>query len=123
MLLLQEHARKILIGYIDGIESFGLPEKEDFKENVAEDKVTNLYNLTFNISQHQSTAINIDVIFSTIKEELTGKQLKELQEVIDQNVSPKEKRNKIIEKLVSFGSDVASNIVATILTNPQIIGN
>ena len=47
--------------------------------------------------------------------------MKELKEVLDENKEDAEKARKgIIEKLKSFGSDVASNIVANILTNPVI---
>lgn len=70
-------------------------------------------------SQEQSLAINI--FFEAIKDELTGKQVKELKEVIAESAGDKEKaRRGIVEKLKSFGSDVVSNIVANIITNPSI---
>ena len=36
--------------------------------------------------------------------------------------TPEEKKVKLIDKIKSFGSDIASNIVAGILTNPAIFG-
>lgn len=61
------------------------------------------------------------MFLEAIKDDLTGKQVKELKEVIKESGDDKEKaRNGIIEKLKSFGSDVASNIVANIITNPMI---
>lgn len=70
-------------------------------------------------SQEQTTAINI--FQEAIKDDLTGRQLKEIIEIIKESGDDKKKmRNGIIEKLKSFGSDVASNIVANILTNPAI---
>lgn len=73
-------------------------------------------------SQEQTTAINI--FLEAIKDDLTGKQVKEIKEVIAESAGDKEKaRSGIVEKLKSFGSDVASNIVANIITNPMIWAN
>ena len=73
-------------------------------------------------SQEQSMAINL--FLEAIKDDLTGRQVKELKEVIEDSGNDKEKaRDGIITKLKSFGSDVASNIVANIITNPMIWSN
>ena len=64
------------------------------------------------------------MFLEAIKDDLTGRQIKELKEVVDESGGDKEKaRNGIIAKLKSFGSDVASNIVANIITNPMIWAN
>ena len=73
-------------------------------------------------SQEQSYAINM--FLEAVKDDLTGKQIKELKKVVDESKDDKEKaKNGIISKLKSFGSDVASNIVANIITNPMIWSN
>lgn len=73
-------------------------------------------------SQEQSLAINL--FLEAIKDDLTGRQVKELKEIIAESGGDKEKaRNSIIANLKSFGSDVASNIVANIITNPLIWSN
>jgi hypothetical protein len=112
----KHQAKKIIEGIVYQITALGLPEKE--VKSVGRENIS----ISLTQNQHQETKINIDVVLSAIKDELTGKQLKEVQEVIDQDAPIEEKRSKIIEKLKSFGSDVASNIVATLLTNPQILG-
>ena len=72
-------------------------------------------------SQEQSFAVNL--FLDAIKDDLTGKQIKELKEVMAESCSDKEKtRNGIIAKLKTFGDNVAANIVANILTNPVIWG-
>lgn len=71
-------------------------------------------------SQEQSMAINL--FLEAIKDDLTGRQIKELKEIIAESGNDKEKaRNGIIAKVKSFTSDVAANILANILTNPIIL--
>lgn len=63
------------------------------------------------------------MFLDAIKDDLTGRQIKELKEVVIKTDNDLEKaRPRIVEKLKSFGADVASNIVANILTNPTIWG-
>lgn len=90
-------------------------------------KEDNSINITANIdntntqSQCQEQSLAVNMCLEAIKDNLTGKQVKELKEVIAESAGDKEKaRSSIIEKLKSFGSDVASNIVANIITNPSI---
>lgn len=81
---------------------------------------TNINN-TNSQSQSQEQSMAVDMFLEAIKDDLTGRQVKELKEVIAESGGDKEKaRNSIIAKLKSFGSDVASNIVANIITNPLI---
>lgn len=78
-------------------------------------------NNTNSQSQDQEQTMVVNMFLEAIKDDLTGKQVKELKEVIAESAGDKEKaRNGIVEKLKSFGSDVASNIVANIITNPSI---
>jgi hypothetical protein len=98
---------------IDEINIFGIPEKESSKES----------GLNINITQNQTARINLSLIVDSIQNELTGMQLKELQKIIGEKEEDENKhKEKVIEKLKSFGSDVASNILANILTNPQLFG-
>ena len=72
-------------------------------------------------SQSQEQSIAINMFYEAIKDNLTGKQVKEIKEILTEAANDKEQaRKSIIEKLKSFGSDVASNIVANIITNPMI---
>jgi hypothetical protein len=84
-------------------------------------------NNNINISQHQeqtqSQKQSVDIFLEAIKDDLTGKQVKELKQiVVDANNDLIKAKPKLIEKISSFGIDVTSNIVANILTNPVIWG-
>lgn len=71
--------------------------------------------------QNQKQQIVQLVFIDAIKDELTGKQLKEIKEIIVSNTDkPEEAKFKIIEKMKSFGENVMSNILASIITNPHI---
>ena len=71
-------------------------------------------------SQQQSQSQTFQLIVDIINDELTGKQQKELRDIIESDSDAETKKRSIIDKIKSFGTDVASNIVANILTNPSI---
>lgn len=74
-------------------------------------------------SQSQEQAIAVELFIEAIKDDLTGRQIKELKSVVAEADNDLQKaRPGIIAKLKEFGTDVASNIVANILTNPMIWG-
>ncbi len=107
---------KMIEGIITDLKSFGLPMRSNHNN---EKKALNI-NITQNQSVKQKVSINI--ILEAIQHELSGKQLKELQHIIDENAEPSAKKKKLLNKLKEFGTDVASNILAGILTNPAIYG-
>ena len=72
-----------------------------------------------NLSQYQSQTINF--IVDIIKDELTGKQLKDLKEILESKAEVEAKKKSIFDKIKSFGSDIAASIVANIVTNPNIL--
>lgn len=84
-------------------------------------------NITTNVnnsnsqSQSQKQFIDLDLFLETIKDDLTGRQIKELKAVVaEEDNDLKKARSGIIKKLKSFGIDVVSNVVANIITNPTI---
>lgn len=95
------------------IDNLGLPDK-----NIKIDKSININNV---LSQNQT--LNISLFIEAIKDELSGKQIKELKDIESSESDPIKKKEKIITKIKSFGSDILSNIVANILTNPTIWSN
>ncbi len=105
-------ASEIIKGLILDLKNFGLPENTKIE--------TNGINISVNQSQNQS--VQIHFIWESIKDELTGKQIKELEEIVNENLPVENKKNKIVEKLKSFGGNVLTNMVANILTNPNIFG-
>ena len=100
-----------------------IPQKDNTKDKVTEKSInfTANFSNTNNQSQNQEQTLAVNMFLEAIKDDLTGKQVKELKGVIAESAGDKEKaRSGIVEKLKSFGSDVASNIVANIITNPSI---
>ena len=73
-------------------------------------------------SQTQEQSINFDIIIQTIKDELTGRQLKELKEIVETEQDEEIKKKSVKEKIISFGHELAPNILANIITNPNIWG-
>ena len=65
----------------------------------------------------------MELFVEAIKDDLTGRQIKELKAVVAEADNDLQKaRPGILAKLKEFGADVASNIVASLLTNPMIWG-
>ena len=73
-------------------------------------------------NQTQSTVINnhLTIIFKAISDELNGKQLKELRTILEADIEPDEKKRSFMDKIKGFGENVASNILANIVCNPDI---
>lgn len=100
-----------------------IPQKDNTKDREAEKSIniTANFSNTNSQSQNQEQTLAMNMFLEAIKDNLTGRQVKELNKVIVESAGDKEKaRSGIVEKLKSFGSDVASNIVANIITNPSI---
>ena len=78
--------------------------------------------ININLTQNQNQTVNINLLISALEDELTVSQLREVNDLMKIDEPKSEKKRKIIDKIKSFGSDVASNILANILTNPNIWG-
>ncbi|MBU2914338.1 hypothetical protein [Reichenbachiella agariperforans] len=111
----QKLANSIIEGIVSELESFGLPEE---KNNPSSQGI----NISVSQSNSQDVKINLNIILSALQDELTDTQLTELQGVLDETTDEATKRDNIITKVKSFGSDILSNILANILTNPQLYG-
>lgn len=71
----------------------------------------------------QEQSLAVELFIEAIKDDLTGRQIKELKSVVAEADNDMQKaRPSIIAKLKEFGTDIASNIVANLLTNPMIWG-
>ncbi len=102
-----------------------IPQTNNLSKKTSHSRET--INVTTNInnsnsqSQHQEQSMAVDLFIEAIKDDLTGRQIKELKTVVAESDNDLEKaRPNIIAKLKEFGTNVASNIVANILTNPII---
>lgn len=113
----KREAIEFLSGLISDIEHFDLPHLAEKKPSDA---------LSVNVHQHneqnQTTqiSVNLEYIVEILKGELRTSEIEELKEILDSSDEPKVKKRDFIQKIKSFGSDVASNILANLLTNPQV---
>ena len=74
-------------------------------------------------NQSQEQKILHEIFIEAIKDGLTGIQQKELRAILEEHKDDVEKaKPKLVNKILSFGKDVASNILANILINPNLIG-
>lgn len=89
-----------------------------------EDMEKSVSPITLNLVQNQSLSQNqsvvIDIFLESIKDELTGKQVKELKQIAKEESNPEKAKGKILDKIKSFGMDVLSNIVTNVITNPNV---
>ena len=121
---LSEDQQRKMLAILEAIAKLPtvVPQKTKEQTGKGVSVITNVNN-TNSQSQNQEQSLAIDMFLEAIKDDLTGKQIKELREVLAASGNDEEKaRSGIIEKLKSFGSNVAANIVANILTNPIIGG-
>ncbi|NOU45865.1 MAG: hypothetical protein HOO86_02245 [Bacteroidales bacterium] len=112
----KETGRSIIEACIAEIEILGVPEQRY-------DGIEKGINLTVVQSQSNQQKIKIELIVSALREELTGKQLAEIQDILDESADNQSKKIKTIDKLKSFGIDTLSGILSGLLTNPQIWGS
>ena len=111
-------AKGILDGLITDLTDFGIPKSKE-SENKGINVNVNQHN-TQTQTQTTNVNINLELFIEAMKDELTGGQVKELKAIIDSNEEPAQKKKSFVEKIKSFGSDVASNILANVLTNPTV---
>lgn len=80
----------------------------------------NIHNSITN-TQNQSQSQEIKILLNSLEDELSVRQLKELKQVVEEENGDLEKaKPKLMDKIKSFGVNVASNIIANIITNPTI---
>jgi hypothetical protein len=108
----KKQGKDILGACITELETFGQPDQ----------KQTDNSGIHINLNQTQNQSVKINLLISALEDELTISQLREINDLMKIDEPKSEKKRKIIDKIQSFGSDVASNILANILTNPNIWG-
>ncbi len=119
----QQNALLAILEAIASMPTIVPVESKDKNKKTEPITIKNTINNSNSQTQNQEQSFAIDMFLEAIKDDLTGKQIKELKEILAESGNDEGKaRNGIIEKLKSFGSDVAANIVANILTNPIIGG-
>jgi hypothetical protein len=109
----EKQANEIITSFIYDLETFDIPEPKSKQNNGG---------INISLHQNQNQTVNVNVIWESIRDELKGSQLKEIEEIINDDDEPQSKKKRIFDKVKSFGTDVATNIIAGILTNPAIYG-
>lgn len=101
-----------------------LPDKvtnDDLVHRKTDDEKISIHtNVKQEQSQSQHQDIIVEILIEAVKDELTGKQRKELLEIAKNAKDPEKARKSIFDKIKGFGEDVAANIVANIVTNPEV---
>ena len=83
-------------------------------------KSINIHNNISNINT-QSQQQSIEILVKALENQFSVSQLKEILQVVEEEKGDLEKaKPKLIDKIKSFGENVASNILANIITNPAI---
>lgn len=89
--------REILQASIDELEILGLPKTSETTDEF------------------------FQVISNALQDELKGSQYKEITQILTSGDTQEAKREKILEKLKEYGSDVAQDILSNILTSLPMI--
>jgi len=107
--------RRLLNSMISEIENLGLPSKNDIK-------IDRSVNVNVNQNQSQYQKVELSFLIDILKDELNGRQLKELKEIVENESEPEVIKEKVNSKLVEFGINVTAGILSSLLSNPTIWG-
>lgn len=110
-------AKNLLQGFVEDIETFGLPTNSSIKPAKFHSNMPNINienNLTQSQVQKQDVHFNIEDI---IKDEIPPNKMREIQEVIKTDEPKETKLQKIGEILHKTGVEVVSSTLAKIITS------
>ena len=115
----------ILLAILKAIREVPLPHAVPKPDTVPMDcdrkGVDIIVNNNNTVNQIQNTIVQYAVFIESIKNGLNDIQLQELKDILDQHKdAPETAKTKIVEKLVSFGTDVLASILGNLMTNPNI---
>ena len=110
-----EDTTTLIDSVIEEVQTIGLPQPAS---KAVSGDIT--INNTQSQTQNQEQNIVIEIFLDAIKDELNGRQRKEILAIAENAENPKEAHKSIVEKLKEFGIDISANIVANVLTNPTV---
>ena len=114
-----EDAKTLIDSIVAEVNALGLPTRKNVNDKTVNVNTT----VTQNQEQHQQQDVIVKILLEAVKDELTGKQRKELLAIAEETKDPQEAHKSILAKIKEFGEDVAANIVANIMTSPQVLQN
>lgn len=118
---ISEDTKTLIDTIVAEVKALGIPVRKTINDKSVNVNTT----VSQNQQQHQSQQqdIIVKILLEAAKDELTGKQRKELLSIAEETLDSQEARKSIFAKMKEFGEDVAANIVANIMTNPQVWQN
>lgn len=115
--------KSLIDGIIAEVRALGIPESRTTLDKSMNVNTTVTQNQEQNQNQQQQQEVIVKIMLEAAKDELTGKQRKELLAIVEETKDPQEAHKSILAKLKEFGENVTANIVANIMTNPQVWSN
>ena len=108
--------QKMLLSILEGFVDYpDIIEKKELSKEPSHIIINNTN------SQYQSQHQEIELLKKSFEDQLSVSQLKELKQIVEEEKGDLEKaKPRFIDKIKSFGENVASNILANIITNPAI---
>lgn len=113
-----EDTRTLCDTIIAEIKAIGIPTQKTINDNSV--NVNTTVTQSQEQKQNQQQDVIVKILLEAVKDELTGKQRKELLAIAEETKEPQIAHKNILAKLKEFGEDVAANIVANIITNPKV---
>jgi hypothetical protein len=102
---------------LNEVVNFDIPSNNDPQI----DKSINIpINVSQNQEQNQSQSITINFLLDIVKSSLTEEQFKDIQDIAKQENDPEKAKPKIFQKIINFGGNTFSNILASLITNPEV---
>ena len=109
-----------IIGILEGYKSF--PSVVTLSNDGSKNIGTQV-NITNSNSQTQSQQQSVEIFIKAIEYDLPPRKIDELKEIVAEESGDLEKaKPKILNKIMSWGGDVAAGIVTNLITNPAIWG-
>lgn len=111
-----EDTISLIDAVVEEVKTVGLPDRK-----TACDKSVNVNTtVTQNQEQSQKQSQEVNLLVDLLKNSLAPYQLEELKEVAKSDMPTSEKRQTLMDKILSFGSNVGASVLANILTNPAV---
>lgn len=107
-----------LINSAKSLEEFNFTEPSSTNINTFNNSMIGQFNQNTKNSILEN--MNVKLVVDSLEKHLSKEQMSDIQSIIEAYKTPAEQKTKVIEKLKTFGLDVVSNVVASILTNPNL---
>lgn len=92
------------------------------KTGIQNSKIDKSVNVNIHQTQSQSQTNTLNIFLDIIKDEITGKQWKEIKSIAVEEPDSQKAKSKILDKIKSWGENTSASIIANIITNPTIWG-